>query len=135
MEDLARLEEERRLCYVGITRAKQRLVLSYAESRRLYGKETYPRPSRFIREIPSEHLQEIRARTPPSPQRFQRQESLGQHSGEAGLRMGQRVCHGKFGEGVILQAEGEGSQARVQVNFSESGVKWLMVNVAKLEAL
>ena len=135
MEDLARLEEERRLCYVGITRAKQRLVLSYAESRRLYGKETYPRPSRFIREIPSEHLQEIRARTPPSPQRFQRQESLSQHSGEAGLRMGQRVCHGKFGEGVILQAEGEGSQARVQVNFSESGVKWLMVNVAKLEAL
>jgi len=135
MEDLARLEEERRLCYVGITRAKQRLVLSYAESRRLYGKETYPRPSRFIREIPSEHLQEIRARTPPSPQRFQRQESLGQHSGEAGLRMGQRVCHGKFGEGVILQAEGEGSQARVQVNFSDSGVKWLMVNVAKLEAL
>jgi DNA helicase-2/ATP-dependent DNA helicase PcrA len=135
MEDLARLEEERRLCYVGITRAKQRLVLSYAESRRLYGKETYPRPSRFIREIPSEHLQEIRARTPPSPQRFQRQESLSQHSGEAGLRMGQRVCHGKFGEGVILQAEGEGSQARVQVNFAESGVKWLMVNVAKLEAL
>ena len=135
MEDLARLEEERRLCYVGITRAKQRLVLSYAESRRLYGKETYPRPSRFIREIPSEHLQEIRARTPPSPQRFQRQESLSQHSGEAGLRMGQRVCHGKFGEGVILQAEGEGSQARVQVNFSDSGVKWLMVNVAKLEAL
>jgi len=135
MEDLARLEEERRLCYVGITRAKQRLVLSYAESRRLYGKETCPRPSRFIREIPSEHLQEIRARTPPSPQRFQRQESLSQHSGEAGLRMGQRVCHGKFGEGVILQAEGEGSQARVQVNFSDSGVKWLMVNVAKLEAL
>ena len=135
MEDHARLEEERRLCYVGITRARQRLVMSFAESRRLYGKETYPRPSRFLREIPSEHLQEIRARTPAPSQRVQHETTFGQNSGERGLRIGQRVRHGKFGEGIILQSEGEGSQARVQVNFSDSGVKWLMVHVARLEPL
>ena len=63
------------------------------------------------------------------------QTAFGQNSGERGLRIGQRVSHGKFGEGIILQSEGEGSQARVQVNFSDSGVKWLMVHVARLEAL
>ncbi|CAL1239602.1 DNA helicase II [Candidatus Methylocalor cossyra] len=134
LEDARRLEEERRLCYVGITRARRKLFLTYAETRRLYGKETYPRPSRFLREIPSEYLEEVRLRgqlARPSPAaRVQ-----GLEGGSAsGFRLGQRVRHAKFGEGVILTCEGEGSQARVQVNFAEAGIKWLMLAYANLQA-
>lgn len=134
LEDTDRLEEERRLCYVGITRTRQKLYLTHAETRRLYGKETYPRPSRFLREIPPEHLDEVRLKGGAMPSA-----SISQHAMTAtpaqGLNLGQRVRHSKFGEGVILQAEGEGAQARVQVNFAGAGIKWLMLAYAKLEGV
>lgn len=135
LEDPERLEEERRLCYVGMTRAREQLYILHAETRRLYGKETYPRPSRFLREIPSEHLQEIRLGghghrlTAPT-----RSTELTGTTG-APYRLGQRVFHAKFGEGVVLQHEGEGSQARVQVNFAQAGMKWLMLAYANLQSL
>ncbi len=138
LEDAGRLEEERRLCYVGITRAKKKLYLTYAESRRLYGKEIQAHSSRFLREIPEEHLQEIRMRAnvsrPVSAREPKGASSLS--SGTAGgFKLGQRVAHAKFGEGIILQAEGEGAQARVQVNFADVGSKWLVLNYANLQAI
>lgn len=135
-DDIARIEEERRLCYVGMTRAMQLLYISYAESRRLYGKENYPRPSRFLKEIPAEQLQEIRLRVqvskPVSMQKISRDSTLGT-SGR--YQLGQRVRHEKFGEGVVLQVSGEGGQERVQINFSTTGMKELMLSYAKLEVL
>jgi len=134
-DDIARLEEERRLCYVGMTRAMKQLYMTYAESRRLYGKENYPRPSRFLKEIPAEQLQEIRIRAnisqPVSPKKTSKP-SIG-NSGR--YQLGQRVSHVKFGEGVVLQVDGDGAQERVQVNFSSAGMKWLMLSYAKLEVL
>jgi len=135
VDDITRLEEERRLCYVGMTRAMQQLYLTYAESRRLHGQENYPMPSRFIREIPSEFIQEVRLGTRVSrpvssaPKIRASDESVG------GFKMGQRVNHAKFGDGVVLNHEGSGAQARVQVNFSSVGSKWLMLAYAKLEPL
>ncbi len=129
LEDAGRLEEERRLCYVGMTRAMERLYMTYAECRRLYGRETYPRESRFLREIPPKHLAEVRgqSRVVRPPLEF------GSRSGEVGgLRLGQRVVHAAFGEGVVLRCEGEGGNARVQVNFDQAGVKWLMLAYADL---
>ncbi len=133
-EDPQRLEEERRLCYVGMTRAMEQLFLSYAESRRLHGSETFPRPSRFLREIPPELMQEVRARPQvsravytPSPTAFVMEESA--------FQLGQRVEHPKFGEGVVLNAEGSGGGARVQVNFVDVGAKWLVVAYANLQPL
>ncbi|MDD5033532.1 MAG: DNA helicase II [Methylococcaceae bacterium] len=133
LEEAGRLEEERRLCYVGITRAKQKLYLTHAESRRLYGKENYPRPSRFLREIPVEHLQEIRMRAQISRPVLPASTSSGARQAVGGFKLGQRVAHAKFGEGVILQAEGEGAQARVQVNFAREGAKWLVLAYANLQ--
>jgi DNA helicase-2/ATP-dependent DNA helicase PcrA len=135
VEDVGRLEEERRLCYVGITRAMQRLYLTYAESRRLYGRESYPRPSRFLREIPPEHIQEVRMRatvTRPATSVKPKAQSL---QTEGKFKLGQRVSHAKFGEGVVLQMEGEGVQERVQINFKQVGIKWLMLAYAQLDAL
>lgn len=133
-EDPERLEEERRLCYVGMTRAMEQLYITYAENRRLHGSETYPSPSRFLREIPPELIQEVRARPQisrpiysPSPTGFAEPES--------GYRLGQRVSHPKFGEGVVLNAEGQGGSARVHVNFEAVGAKWLVVAYANLEPL
>ena len=135
VDDAGRLEEERRLCYVGMTRAMQQLYLTYAESRRLYGRESYPRPSRFLREIPGEFLQEVRMRATisrpvtavrPKPASLQ---STGTY------KLGQRVNHVKFGEGVVLQIEGSGAQERVQINFKQVGVKWLMLAYANLDIL
>ena len=135
VDDVGRLEEERRLCYVGMTRAMQHLYLTYAESRRLYGRESYPRPSRFLREIPSELIQEVRVRAtinhPVTP--IQIKNSSLQTTGS--YKLGQRVCHAKFGEGVVLQIEGSGAQERVQINFKTAGVKWLMLAYANLEVL
>ncbi|NOT13063.1 MAG: DNA helicase II [Methylococcaceae bacterium] len=133
VEDAGRLEEERRLCYVGMTRAMQQLYLTYAESRRLYGRETYPRPSRFLREIPAELIQEVRmraqvTRTVVTP--IQAQTKL---QPARKYKLGQSVSHAKFGEGVILQMEGDGAQERVQINFKQAGVKWLMLAYAHLE--
>lgn len=133
LEEPGRLEEERRLCYVGITRAKRKLYLTHAETRRLYGKETYPRPSRFLREIPSEYLQEVRMRGSIGQPMMSSQASSGVSDNVGVYKLGQRVRHAKFGEGVILQYEGEGNQARVQVNFAESGIKWLMLAYANLQ--
>jgi DNA helicase-2/ATP-dependent DNA helicase PcrA len=135
VDDVGRLEEERRLCYVGITRAMQQLFLTYAESRRLYGRETNPRPSRFLREIPSEHIQEVRVRATVSrPVTSVRPKALPlQVLGK--YQLGQRVSHVKFGEGVVLQMEGDGAQERVQINFKQVGVKWLMLAYAQLDVM
>jgi DNA helicase-2/ATP-dependent DNA helicase PcrA len=130
-----RLEEERRLCYVGITRAREQLFVSHAELRRLYGQENYPRPSRFLKEIPTELMQEIRVRTqiirPATIAKAKVAESLKTNTYKAG----QKVSHAKFGVGVVLQTEGEGSQEKIQVNFKTEGMKWLMLAYAKLDAL
>ncbi len=134
-DDPARLQEERRLCYVGITRARQQLYLTYAESRRLYGKESYPSPSRFIRELPAESLQEIRLRANLTQPKQTASKSNPIGVSEARYKLGQRVFHQKFGEGVVLQVEGEGAQERVQINFQSVGLKWLMLAYAKLTAV
>jgi len=131
-----RLEEERRLCYVGMTRAMQTLYMTYAESRRLYGRENYPRPSRFLREIPAEFIQEVRLRAQvsrPAAAAPVRQASASLSVSQ--YKLGQRVSHTKFGEGVILQLEGQGAQERAQINFKGAGVKWLMLAFAGLNAL
>src|SRR5690606_25025124 len=128
------LEEERRLCYVGLTRAKQQLYLSYAEQRRLHGMGSYSTPSRFIRELAAELLEEVRPTMAVSRPVYQ-QSRGSREGGGSGIRLGQRVRHGKFGEGVVLNSEGNGAHARVQVNFERSGTKWLVVAYANLELL
>ena len=132
--DLESLEEERRLCYVGMTRAMRELYLTYAEQRRLHGIDSYGQPSRFLKEIPAELIEEVRPRVqvsrPLAAGRFRAEEPAA-----PGVRLGARVRHGKFGEGVILNVEGNGPQARVQVNFERQGTKWLMVQYANLEPL
>ena len=141
IEDPSGLEEERRLCYVGITRAMQTLYITYAESRRLHGSETLNRPSRFIREIPPELLKEIRLKTqitrPVSVQRGTGKVSsfTGAEIPDTEFHLGQLVGHKLFGEGTVLNYEGQGQQARVQVNFKDAGTKWLVVSYANLQAL
>ena len=142
MENLAGLEEERRLCYVGITRAKSKLYFSHAESRRLHGDVALCRPSRFIKEVPKGLIEEIRLKTTISRLGSQRHKaglSIGIKTDievpNTDISLGQRVAHGKFGEGVILNYEGQGSNARVQVNFDAVGSKWLVLSYAKLEVL
>ncbi len=127
------LEEERRLCYVGLTRAQQVIYLTYAEQRRLYGTDSYGTPSRFIREIPRELLEEVRPALSVSRPIYRPTQSF--ESEEAPVRLGQRVRHGKFGDGVVLNSEGSGSHARVQVNFENAGTKWLVLAYAKLELM
>ena len=131
-EEPGRLEEERRLAYVGITRAREQLVISYAESRRLHGSETYARPSRFLAEIPRELLNEVRPRVqvsrPWSGGGLDRSEA----AAAGGLRLGQRVRHASFGEGVVVDVEGGGAHTRVQVNFEAAGSKWLVLAYANL---
>ena len=133
-EEPGRMEEERRLAYVGMTRAMQKLVLTFAESRKLYGQERFNAPSRFIREIPDEHLREVRLRNTVSrPAMFSSAGSAATSSDtDTGFQLGQRVIHPKFGEGVVMNAEGSGAHARVQVNFSD-GAKWLVLAYAALE--
>ena len=136
------LEEERRLCYVGITRAMKQLFMSYAESRRLHGVDNHYSPSRFIREIPPELLEEIRPRiqvsrpvyTPSYSSPSQRNSRLAEDTPN-GIKLGQRVRHGKYGEGTVLKFEGDGSHARVEVRFERQGTKWLMLAMANLETL
>jgi DNA helicase-2/ATP-dependent DNA helicase PcrA len=134
-DDIGRLQEERRLCYVGITRAREQLYLTHAESRRLYGKDNYPSPSRFLREIPPESLQEIRMRANVSRPVATNNASSSFTNKTSQYRLGQSVRHEKFGEGVVLQTEGEGEQERVQINFRNAGIKWLMLAYAKLEII
>ena len=131
--DPGQLEEERRLCYVGITRAKKHLTMTFAQHRRLHGSDYYPQPSRFISEIPVDLLNEIRlGGGSVSQELFSRnRESLQQ---EGDFSLGQRVVHNRFGEGVVLNLEGRGSHARVQVHFEEAGSKWLVLAYAGLQA-
>jgi len=140
-EDPVRLEEERRLCYVGMTRAGDKLVITYAEKRRLYGEEIYPTPSRFIKEIPKQYLQQIRmqgevsmpyANSAGSSSIGVKDRKSGCSINQTGIKLGQRVSHARFGDGVVLNYEGEGRHARVQVNFEMVGNKWLMVDYANL---
>jgi DNA helicase-2/ATP-dependent DNA helicase PcrA len=143
IDDLDGLEEERRLCYVGITRAMKQLYVTYAEQRRLHGMDSFGTPSRFIAELPEDLVEEVRPRINVS-------RGLGGGTRVAagarfrdpvaepavpGMRLGARVRHGKFGDGVILNLEGQGSQARVQVNFEQQGSKWLMLSFANLEVV
>ncbi|MDH5445122.1 MAG: DNA helicase II [Gammaproteobacteria bacterium] len=132
-DDPSRLEEERRLCYVGMTRAREKLMISYAEKRRLYGEETYARPSRFINEIPAELVEEVRLHSTVSIPMFNKVEDSGGDYDPNKLQLGQRVIHDKFGEGVVLNYEGTGRHARVQVNFDFAGSKWLMMEYANLK--
>jgi DNA helicase-2/ATP-dependent DNA helicase PcrA len=130
------LEEERRLCYVGITRAKQTLYITYAEQRRLYGMDSYSQPSRFIAEIPVEFVEEVRPKVHVSRPMTGVRRSRGIRPGaELGIRLGQRVRHGKFGDGVILNCEGQGAHARVEVNFETAGTKWLVLSYANLDLM
>ncbi len=136
VEEPGRLEEERRLCYVGMTRAKQQLTLSYAEKRRLYGNETYARPSRFIAELPLEFVEAVRLAGSVSEPLVNQwdQHSADSSATDSGtdLALGQRVVHDKFGEGIVLNYEGAGRHSRVQVNFDLAGTKWLVVEFARL---
>jgi len=135
-QEPGRLEEERRLCYVGMTRAREQLVLTCAERRRLHGTEHFGMPSRFLREIPAELIDEVRPRrvgTAPSPAMTGREPMFADD--DAPLRLGQRVRHARFGEGVVLNYEGRGSHARVQVNFTDEGAKWLVLSYANLETV
>jgi DNA helicase-2/ATP-dependent DNA helicase PcrA len=134
-EEPGRMEEERRLCYVGITRAREQLVVTSAEVRRLYGNESYNMLSRFVREIPDELKQEIRPRAQFSRPVIQAPVSMRQDRArqDTGLAVGQRVNHARFGDGVVLNLEGQGSQARVQVNFEDAGSKWLIASMANLQ--
>jgi DNA helicase-2/ATP-dependent DNA helicase PcrA len=132
-QEVSQLEEERRLCYVGITRARQRLTLTYAQHRRLHGAEYYPRPSRFLSELPAELLSEVRLGGSVSLPAFSAAPKKMADGGEGQFRLGQRVLHARFGEGVVLGLEGYGAHARVQVNFAGAGSKWLVIAYANLE--
>jgi len=152
LNDLESLEEERRLCYVGMTRAMRQLYFTYAEQRRLHGVDSYNAPSRFIQEVPPALIEEIRprirlaqysgldavgvdgARVVPFGGRASRHSALSEVLAE-GMRLGTRVRHGKFGEGTVLNIEGQGPHARVQVNFERQGSKWLMLQYANLEVM
>lgn len=129
--DLVQLEEERRLCYVGITRAKRKLNITYAQHRRLHGSEYYPQASRFLRELPETVLSDVRLGNGISQAISRKTESISDN--KTGLNLGQRVVHAKFGEGTVLNLEGQGSHARVQVNFEQAGSKWLVLAYANLE--
>ena len=139
LEEPGRLEEERRLAYVGITRAMRQLIITWAETRRLYGSETFNKVSRFVREIPAELIREVRlgnqVSRPFGPAKGKGSMFAQEATESTGFALGQRVMHSLFGEGVVLNYEGRGAQARIQVNFDAEGSKWLMVSYAKLEAI
>jgi len=136
MDEPGRLEEERRLCYVGMTRAMQKLVMTYAEQRRIYGQELFHKVSRFIGEIPADTLHEVRLQTKvEKPASYGRFNNAASHEAfeQTGYSLGQRVRHPKFGEGTVLNYEGTGPQSRIQINFDNVGSKWLVVGYARLE--
>jgi DNA helicase-2/ATP-dependent DNA helicase PcrA len=150
VEDPNKLEEERRLCYVGITRAMKKLYLTYAETRRIHGKEVYHRASRFLQEIPAENIEEVRLKTSvqrpfsstssnyshkASPHNSAPQIAAPKGKSSSGFSAGQQVIHPSFGEGTVINFEGSGEHARIQVHFAKAGTKWLVATYAKLEAL
>ncbi|MBK7565576.1 MAG: exodeoxyribonuclease V subunit gamma [Propionivibrio sp.] len=132
------LEEERRLMYVAVTRARKRLYLSYAQTRMLHGQTRYSLPSLFLEELPEALLHKINRapahgyNAPTAPARAASESPLSGQTSANGLRIGQNVQHAKFGLGVIVSAEGRGAEARVQVNFGAHGMKWLALEYAKL---
>jgi DNA helicase-2/ATP-dependent DNA helicase PcrA len=123
--DPVRLEEERRLCYVGMTRAMQRLYMTYAETRRMYSNSNPTTPSRFINEIKGIKPQE--KNYTPLPQY--------QTTAINGLRLGIKVLHPVFGEGVILNLEGQGNSAKAEIKFKMSGIKRLLLSFANLQLI
>ena len=150
--DADRLPEERRLCYVGLTRAMQRLYLTHAESRRIFGRTSYRDPSRFLSELPPEAVEDVRPRisvsrplyaserialAAPAPGGIARRRSRAvQVAGEdLPMRLGARVRHATFGEGTILRFEGQGESRQVHVNFESAGQKILMYELARLEQI
>jgi DNA helicase II / ATP-dependent DNA helicase PcrA len=137
VEDEGRLEEERRLAYVGITRARERLVITHAESRRMHGTEMLARPSRFLSEVPPSLIDEVRPRVQVSRPLYAGRfaEPAPSLRDDLPVRLGQRVSHPKFGEGVVVSAEGSGAHTRLQVNFEGEGSKWLVAAYANLTPL
>ena len=135
MESPDQLEEERRLCYVGITRAMKKLYLTYAESRRLHGNDIFNPPSRFIKEIPSECIMEIRPKASVTMPYSRNESKPMDFEDQIGIALGQKVQHPKFGQGIVLNYEGAGESARVQVNFETAGTKWLVLSFANLEVI
>ena len=123
------LSEERRLAYVGITRAEQKLYLCWAESRRLYGKPQRNQPSRFLRELPSHLIEEVRPRIQVSQPVSQRAQA------SMPFAPGQMVMHHRFGEGVVICYEGDGEHTRIEVNFNEVGLKLMVLNYANLKTV
>jgi len=128
-EEPGRLSEERRLAYVGMTRAMELLYLSYAESRRLHGQTLFGRPSRFVGELPPGLVEDVRPRMQVSQARAPRDQGGGLPS------LGSRVSHAKFGAGTVLSVEGQGENARIQINFDDAGPKWLVAGYAVLERI
>ena len=137
VDDEGRLEEERRLAYVGITRAREKLFVTHAESRRMHGTEMLARPSRFLGEIPAELIDEVRPRVQVTRPMYAGRPRETSSSLEESLpvKLGQRVSHPSFGEGVVLSAEGNGAHTRLQVNFEGAGSKWLVAAYANLTPL
>lgn len=133
LDESGRLEEERRLAYVGVTRAMQKLTLTYAETRRLYGKEVYHRPSRFIGELPEHCMEEVRLRASVSRPVNHCRMGTPISENDTGYKLGQRVRHPKFGEGTIVNLEGNGEHSRLQIAFPGEGIKWLVAAYARLE--
>ena len=135
LEESGRLEEERRLAYVGITRARHKLVLTWAESRRIHGMDMYGMPSRFLREIPGHLLNEVRPRVQVARPMAAPPRVAHPVLETPSLKLGQAVTHASFGRGVVTDYEGSGAHARVQVNFEQAGSKWLVLAFANLQAV
>ncbi|WP_244267246.1 3'-5' exonuclease, partial [Sodalis-like endosymbiont of Proechinophthirus fluctus] len=137
MDEGGRLEEERRLAYVGVTRAMEKLTITYTGTRRLYGKEAYHRPSRFVGELPPSCVEEVHLRTSITRPASQRQQRLGARLSEndSSFTIGQRVRHPKFGEGTVVNLEGIGEHSRLQIAFKGQGTKWLVAAYARLETV
>jgi DNA helicase-2/ATP-dependent DNA helicase PcrA len=150
--DADRLPEERRLCYVGLTRAMQRLYLTHAESRRIFGRTSYREPSRFLSELPPEAVEDVRPRISVSRPLYasdrialaapdhgdaqrRRSRAVPIPGEELPMRLGARVRHPKFGEGTVLRFEGQGESRQVHVNFENVGQKILMFSLARLEQI
>ena len=118
--------------YVAITRARRRLYLSFAQSRMLHGQVRYGIASRFLSELPAELLMPVGAAAAPYAPQPARSPGRGETRPGGAWNIGQNVVHPKFGAGVIVNCEGRGTDARVQVNFSQGGLKWLALEYAKL---
>ncbi|MGL9773686.1 MAG: DNA helicase II [Sodalis sp. (in: enterobacteria)] len=133
LDEGVRLEEERRLAYVGVTRAMDKLTITYAETRRLYGKEAYHQPSRFVGELPPACVEEVRLRASVTQPASQQRIGAPLSKSDSGFTLGQRVRHPKFGEGTVVNLEGSGEHSRLQIAFQGQGIKWLVAAYARLE--